>query len=111
MTDRREFLKKLAKGTVYAAPVVKTLAAPDPAASQEPSGKMGPRPAICDLWDWWWELRGVVPAPPCPWWTDAQTAPGPFLDQVAPPPSNPLPQAPWAQPPGVMRPGGGSPIS
>ncbi len=29
MTDRRDFLKKIAKTTVYAAPIIKTLAAPD----------------------------------------------------------------------------------
>lgn len=28
MTDRREFLKKLAKGTVYGAPVIYTMATP-----------------------------------------------------------------------------------
>ena len=50
-TERREFLKKIAKGTVYVAPVVRSLAAPDPAHAQSVSGK-GPRPPICDVWDW-----------------------------------------------------------
>ena len=39
--DRRAFLKKLAATTAYAAPVVRTLAAPDPAAGQALSKKGG----------------------------------------------------------------------
>ena len=35
-TDRRAFLKAIAKGTVYAAPVVRTLAAPASASGQAP---------------------------------------------------------------------------
>ena len=34
--DRRAFLKAIAKGTVYAAPVVRTLAAPASASGQAP---------------------------------------------------------------------------
>ena len=37
--DRRDFLKKLAATTAYAAPVIRTLAAPDPAAAQNLSKK------------------------------------------------------------------------
>ncbi len=33
-TDRRAFLRKLAKGTVYAAPVIRSLAAPTSVAAQ-----------------------------------------------------------------------------
>ncbi|MGI9629239.1 MAG: twin-arginine translocation signal domain-containing protein [Longimicrobiales bacterium] len=40
-SDRRDFLKKLAVSTAYVAPVIKTLAAPDPAAGQVLSQKMG----------------------------------------------------------------------
>ena len=40
-SDRRDFLKKLALTTAYVAPVVRTLAAPDPAAGQALSKKMG----------------------------------------------------------------------
>lgn len=39
--DRRAFLKKLAATTAYAAPVVRTLAAPDPAQGQALSKKGG----------------------------------------------------------------------
>ena len=38
--DRREFLKQLAKGTAYAAPVVYTLAAPIEVAGQGQGGSM-----------------------------------------------------------------------
>lgn len=40
-SDRRDFLKKLAVSTAYVAPVIKTLAAPDPAAGQVLSKKGG----------------------------------------------------------------------
>lgn len=40
-SDRRAFLKKLAKTTAYSAPVVRTLAAPDPALGQALSMKQG----------------------------------------------------------------------
>ena len=40
-SDRRAFLKKIAATTAYAAPVVRTLAAPDPAAGQVLSKKGG----------------------------------------------------------------------
>ncbi|MDH3222713.1 MAG: hypothetical protein OEO23_03285 [Gemmatimonadota bacterium] len=40
-SDRRAFLKKLAKTSVYSAPVIRTLAAPDPAAGQALSKKGG----------------------------------------------------------------------
>jgi len=40
LTDRREFLLKLAKGAVYSAPVVRSLAAPSHLAAQV-SPKMG----------------------------------------------------------------------
>ena len=39
-SDRRQFLKKLAATTAYAAPAIKTLAAPDPASAQTLSTKM-----------------------------------------------------------------------
>ena len=40
-SDRRAFLKKLAKTTAYSAPVIRTLAAPDPAFGQALSMKKG----------------------------------------------------------------------
>ena len=104
VTERREFLKKIAKGTVYVAPVVKTLAAPDPAKAQTVSGKMGPRPASCDVWDWWYSVVLMVnPPPPCPWWTSDEGAP--IQHDIPPPPgSDPFPQAPWSRSPGPVPP-------
>ena len=40
MTDRREFLKKLAKGTAYAAPVIYTMATPRDLMAITPSHAM-----------------------------------------------------------------------
>ena len=40
-SDRRAFLKQLAKTTAYSAPVIRTLAAPDPAMGQALSKKKG----------------------------------------------------------------------
>lgn len=50
--SRREFLLKLAQGAVYAAPVVRTLTAPESVAGQTtPSKKKG------------WDMTGALQAP------------------------------------------------
>ena len=40
--DRRAFLKQVLKGTIYAAPVLRTLSAPDALMAQRTSGKKCP---------------------------------------------------------------------
>ncbi|NIP60932.1 MAG: hypothetical protein GWM92_20940 [Gemmatimonadetes bacterium] len=53
--SRREFLLKLAQGAVYAAPVVRTLTAPESVAGQvTPSKKKG------------WDMTGALQAPTGP---------------------------------------------
>lgn len=53
--SRREFLLKLAQGAVYAAPVVRTLTAPESVAGQaNPSKKKG------------WDMTGALQAPSGP---------------------------------------------
>ena len=45
---RRELLLRIARGAVYSTPVVKTLAAPDPAAAQAVSSPGGMMMTFCD---------------------------------------------------------------
>ena len=78
-SDRRAFLKKVAKTTAYSAPVIRTLAAPDPAAGQALSkkgGGMGMGMGMGGMgmgagmgmgggwmkggWWWWWMMGGGI---------------------------------------------------
>ena len=45
---RRQMLKRIARGAVYSSPVIKTLAAPDPAAAQAVSSPGGMMMTFCD---------------------------------------------------------------
>lgn len=59
-SDRRTFLKKLAKTTAYSAPVVRTLAAPDPAMGQALSMKKGMGMDMDGGWMKGWDPMGTL---------------------------------------------------
>lgn len=90
---RRDFLRRLARGVTWSAPVISTLAAPSSALAQ--ASPMGmPMMTLCDYFPVLCMFLGLdagaggaVPQ-----------APGSESPWVAPP-TPPLPEAPWSAPP------------
>lgn len=89
--DRRRVIKMLAKGVVYSAPVVTSLAAPVRLLAQGPSGMMMSR--FCRLFPWICMIFG---------WNDPAQGPGP--------PPGPGQGSPFPPPPGSQPPPGGNPF-
>lgn len=89
--DRRTFLRRIARGVAWSAPVISTLAAPSSAVAQvsDPGMMMW---TICD----WFPVL-------CRWLGGSEASSGaeqaPAPSPVREPPSVDLPEAPWSKPP------------
>lgn len=88
--DRREFLRRIARGVVWSAPVISTLAAPSSAVAQVSNPGM----MMWTICDWFPVL--------CSWLGGAEATSGQQSTPSSPvreAPSVDLPEAPWSRPP------------
>jgi len=89
--SRRELLKTLAKGAIYAAPVITTLAAPVRLMAQGPSNAM--MMTFCDYFPQLCWIFGGAPTNAKPGSTAPGAAPAPPPPSAPPPSSNQSPGA------------------